>query len=192
MSPSPTLDNWVHFGFCTCKDESEEQFLAATYQILAERCSYDEFFTAYTTSKMLELLDAKELRGRRIIHPYLEDVLSGSPFIFKSVWYLKKYVQDEDAMSARSDIAPSVVVDYGFRNCTSDAEHQDLKNLYKSIFERRDANPLKLHEACLSGALDDYVLGLNPQLKKKKNRAKKFQRLLRNPYPLPNLEALEL
>ncbi|KAF8130951.1 hypothetical protein K438DRAFT_1885890 [Mycena galopus ATCC 62051] len=181
----PDLDFWVHFGFSACHDEAEEGFLDLTYQILAGRCSYDEFCTAYCNSTLIQLMDAKELRGRRIVHPYLEDVLSGSPVVFKSVWFLKQHVQLPS--SVQSDIIPSVRVDYGFMNCTSDSEYQDLKNLYKSIFERRHANPLQLHEACISGSLYEYVLGLFPEMKKKKNRAKKFQRLLRNLYPLQDL-----
>ncbi|KAJ6492603.1 hypothetical protein DFH09DRAFT_947439, partial [Mycena vulgaris] len=180
--PGPDLDAWVCFGFCACHDESEEQFLAATYRMLARYCSYDAFFTAYKTSRIIHLLDTNELRGRRMIHPYLEDVLSGSPVVFNSVWYLKQHVQYTS--SVRSEMPMSVHADYGFMNCTSDTEYQDLKNLYKSIFEQHDANPLKLHEACVSGALYNYVLGLFPELKKKKNRAKKFERLLRNFYPL--------
>ncbi|KAJ7836242.1 hypothetical protein B0H14DRAFT_2449888, partial [Mycena olivaceomarginata] len=156
--PSPELDLWVDFGFCACYDESEEQFLSFTYGMLVDRCTYDEFLTAYSDSKIIQLLDAKGLRGRRIIHPYLEDVLSGSPVMFKSVWFLKKHVQY--TKSVRSDLIPSVRVDYGFMNCTSDREYQDLKDLYKNIFERRYTNPLELHQACLSGSLYDYVLGL--------------------------------
>ncbi|KAJ7080552.1 hypothetical protein C8R44DRAFT_70268 [Mycena epipterygia] len=183
--PAPQLDSWVCFGFCACHDEAEEGFLNLTYKILSERCSYDEFFTAYNTSKIIELLDANGLRGRRIVHPYLEDALSGSPRMFKSVWYLKQHAQD--TTSVRSNLTPSVNVDYGFMNCTSESEYQDLKEMYKGIFERSDANPLKLHEACISGTLYEYVLGVFPELKTKKNRAKKFKRLLRNLYPLPNI-----
>ncbi|KAJ7347240.1 hypothetical protein DFH08DRAFT_1080307 [Mycena albidolilacea] len=143
--PSPELDLWVHFGFCACHDESEEQFLSFTYGML--------------------LLDAKGLRGRRIIHPYLEDLLSGSPVMLKSAWFLKKHVQY--TKSVRSDLIPSVRVDYGFMNCTSDREYQDLKDLDKKIFERRYTNPLELHQACVSGSLYDYVLGLFPEMKGK-------------------------
>ncbi|KAJ7260486.1 hypothetical protein B0H12DRAFT_1107563 [Mycena haematopus] len=184
--PAPEFDSWVSLGFCACQDESEEGFLGFTYQMLANRCSYDEFFTAYTNSNLIQLLDGRELRGRRIIHPYLEDVLAGSPAAIKSVWFLKQHVQCSG--SGRPALPPSVEVDYGFMNCTSDSEYQDLKILYKSIFEKRHANPLQLHEACVSGSLYEYVLGLFPEMKKKKNRAKKFQRLLRNMYPLQMLE----
>ncbi|KAJ7830773.1 hypothetical protein B0H13DRAFT_1654953 [Mycena leptocephala] len=178
--PGPDLDMWVSFGFCACHDESDERFLSTTYQMLVDRSSYEEFFAAYRTSKIIQLLDAKGLRGRHMIHPYLEDVLSGSPNVFKSVWNLKAHVQDKSTV--RSNLIPSVRIDYGFMSCRSDKEYQDLKDLYKSIFERYDTNPIKLHEACISGSLYAYVLGFFPELKKK-NRASKFQRLLRNTYP---------
>ncbi|KAF8144349.1 hypothetical protein K438DRAFT_1874218 [Mycena galopus ATCC 62051] len=183
--PGPDLHFWVNFGFSACHDEAEESFLALTYQILAGRCSYNEFSTAYCNSTLIQLIDDKGLRGRRLTHPYLEDVLSGSPTVFKSAWPLKQYVQLPGKV--QSDITPSVQVDYGFMNCTSDSEYQDLKDLYKNIFERPHANPLQLHEACISGSLYEYVLGLFPEMKKKKNRKKKFQRLLRNLYPLQDL-----
>ncbi|KAJ6554358.1 hypothetical protein B0H19DRAFT_1220477 [Mycena capillaripes] len=183
--PAPSMEIWVTFGFCACHDESEESFLGITYKILAGRCSYDEFCTAYETYTIIQLLDAKELRGRRMLLPYLEDALSGPTR--KSVWYLKQHTQDQE--SARSSMVPALHVDYGFMNCTSETEYQDLKAMYKGIFERRDANPLKLHEACVSGALYEYALGLFPELKNKKNRAKKFKRLMKNPYPLADPEA---
>ncbi|KAJ7149222.1 hypothetical protein C8R43DRAFT_1192909 [Mycena crocata] len=89
-------------------------------------------------------------------------------------------------------MTPSIAVDYGFMNCTSESEYQALRDLYKVIFERKDANPLKLHEACISGALYEYVLGIMPELKKKQNRAKKFKRLLCNPYPLVDRLEMEV
>ncbi|KAJ7716594.1 hypothetical protein DFH07DRAFT_354324 [Mycena maculata] len=186
--PGPDWCDWVHFGFCTCQDESEEQFLAATYKMLIGRCSFEAFVTAYSTSKLIELFDTHELRGRRLIHPYLEDILSGSPVVFKSVWHLKQHVQDQRNTRSNGMVPSAVEVDYGFMNCTSDSEYQDLKDLYKRIFERRDVNPLKLHEACVSGTLYAHVLRLFPELVKKKNRAKKFERLLRNIYPLRRLD----
>ncbi|KAJ7651217.1 hypothetical protein FB45DRAFT_997856 [Roridomyces roridus] len=181
--PGPDLEYWVNFGFCACQDEEEERFLSQTYRMLTDWCSFDAFFNAYRTSKLADLFDAHNLRGRRIIHPYLEDVLSRSPILFKSVWDLKQHVLATQA--TRAHLIPSVNADYGFAYCASDSEYHDLRNLYRDIFERRDANPLKLHEACVSGKLYEYVLGLFPELAKKKNRAKKFQRLLRNVYPLP-------
>jgi hypothetical protein len=143
--PGPNLNIWVSFGFCACHDESDKQFLATTYQMLVDCSSYEEFFTAYLTSRIIQLLDAKGLCGRRMIHPYFEDVLSGSPHVFKSVWKLKAHVQDTSTVW--SNLIPSVRVDYGFMNCKSDNEYQDLKDLYKSIFERRDANqaPRSVH-----------------------------------------------
>ncbi|KAF7351653.1 MYND-type domain-containing protein [Mycena sanguinolenta] len=117
--PRSEFESWVHFGFCTCQDEAEEAFLCSTYQMLAEYCSYDEFFTAYISSNIIQLLDAKGLRGRRMIHPYLEDALSGSPAVFKSVWPLKQYLRCSSR--GRFDLELCVEVDYGFSNCTTDS-----------------------------------------------------------------------
>ncbi|KAJ7185836.1 hypothetical protein C8R46DRAFT_1061865 [Mycena filopes] len=188
--PGPDLtEEWISFGFCACHDEGEERFLATTYTMLADRSSYDAFCTAYLNSGLNELMDATGLRPRRLALPYLEDVLTHSPRGFKSVWPLKQHVLHP--RSVRSDMEMSVEVDYGFVNCASEDEYQELRSLYTSIFERTGANPLKLHEACISGALYEYVLELNPELKNKKNRAKKFRRLLQNPYLLPEEEKEE-
>ncbi|KAJ7651235.1 hypothetical protein FB45DRAFT_820738 [Roridomyces roridus] len=178
----PGITDWVHFGFCACHDQYEEMFLAQTYRMLSQRCSFDDFVTAYGTSKLAELFDTCELHGRRIVHPYLEDVLSGSPSALKSVRELKRHVLDVDA--TRADLNPSVLVDYGFIHCASESEYHDLRDLYRNIFQRRGANPLMLHEACIARKLYEFVLELFPELAKKKNRAKKFQRLLRNVYQL--------
>ncbi|KAF7351656.1 MYND-type domain-containing protein [Mycena sanguinolenta] len=132
--PGPEFDCWLDLGFCASQDEAEEGFLDYTYQMLASYCSYDEFFTAYANSTIIQLLDTRGLRGRRIIHPYLEDVLSGSPVVFKSVWTLKQYL--EQSRRGQSDLPPSVEVDYGFINCTTDSERQDLKDLYTNIFQK--------------------------------------------------------
>ncbi|KAJ7485130.1 hypothetical protein B0H11DRAFT_2018231, partial [Mycena galericulata] len=179
--PGPDLDIWVRFGFCACRDKSEERLLANMYAVLAGCCTYEEFFTAYCTSTIVELLDTKGLGHHRAFHPYLEDVLSTSPHIFKSVWHLKQYVQDPT--SGRSIILLSVAMDYGFINCTSEDEYQELKGVYKTIFERPGANPLQLHKACTSGSLYQYVAGFIPDLKrrkKNKQKSRKFQRLLQN------------
>jgi hypothetical protein len=100
---------------------------------------------------------------------------------------LKQHTQDPE--SVHSSLLPALTVDYGFMNCTSETEYQDLKDMYKSIFERRDASPLKFHEACVTGSLYEYTLGFFPELKNKKNRSKKFKRLMKNPYPLVDPDA---
>ncbi|KAJ7773583.1 hypothetical protein DFH07DRAFT_1057156 [Mycena maculata] len=77
--PGPEVDSWLRFGFCACGDESEESFLNNTYQILSERCSYDEFLAAYENSKFIELLDAHELR------PPLRHTTGGVPRDLRAV-----------------------------------------------------------------------------------------------------------
>ncbi|KAJ7653737.1 hypothetical protein DFH06DRAFT_1204569 [Mycena polygramma] len=168
--PGPDMDYW--------------KFLMATYQMLVEYCPYDEFFKAYDASSITELLDGRGLRGRRMALPYLEDVLSGSPRVFKSVWYLKQHVQDMN--SVRSDMEPSVHADYGFMNCTSEEEYQDLRgpifnNLRASRCQSAEA-PRGLH----IGIAFRLCGGIRPRAEEKEEQAKKLRRLLQNMYPLAN------
>lgn len=69
-------------------------------------------------------------------------------------------------------------MDYGFSNCKTEEENVELKDVYRTFFDLRDADPIKLHEAAIEGRLFEYVGGL-VKLKKK------FRRLMKNPYPLP-------
>ncbi|KAF7297393.1 MYND-type domain-containing protein [Mycena indigotica] len=182
--PSPAEDSWVFLGFCTCHDAAEEDHLGLTYQLLWERCSsYDEFLDAFRTSKIMELMDAHGLGSRRLLHPYLSNVLQSKFFPgFPSVWYLKQHIE-LGSDSSRQTLIPSIVVDYGFMNCKSDAEYEFLKGIYTKLFERKDVNPVELHNVCVGGKLHQHITGLFPELKKKK----RLEALLQNPYPLPDL-----
>ncbi|KDQ50000.1 hypothetical protein JAAARDRAFT_165152 [Jaapia argillacea MUCL 33604] len=173
--PSPDLPQWLNLGFCSCADEREEATLCSIYRDLIHLCTFDEFCEAYRTSSIIALFDAHGLTARRQAFPYLEEVLQGSPHTFKSVWNLKNYVLaqlDEDEL-----LIPSIRVDYGFLNCKSTGELAQLKDIYRQVLQRPDANPLELHQACISGRLYQHVGGMM-KLKKK------FQRLMKNPYPL--------
>ncbi|KAJ7054651.1 hypothetical protein C8F01DRAFT_481024 [Mycena amicta] len=182
--PNPIQDTWIWLGFCTCHDVVEERHLALTYKILAQRCSYDEFLAAFRALKIIELIDSKGLRSRRLMHPYLADILQRETvFGNKSVWDLKQHIV-LGSESARESLPTPVWADYGFVNCKSDAEYEELKQVYTTIFERKDANPLELHKACIGGKLCEHAIGLFPELKKKKTN---LQRLMKNMYPLSDL-----
>ena len=77
---------------------------------------------------------------------------------------------------------PSVVADYGFMNCRNDSERRQLKRVYKAFFDSRDGDPLALHEAAIKGNIHGYVSKVVQGL-----RDPKFQRLMKNLYPLPDL-----
>jgi len=137
-------------------------------------CTFDEFIAAYESSTLLALTDIKGVcwRLESLDLEALEDILSGPPT--KSVWHLKQFVMEEEV-----ELIPSVAVDYVFINCKDEEDTLNLKRLYKQILEMPKVKPPELHQAAIKGELFRYA-GRLVQLKKKK----KFQCLLKNPYPL--------
>jgi hypothetical protein len=173
--PPPGMPIWVNFGFCACNSEFAEGPLWKLYRDLMDNCTFDEFCSAYETCALVFLLDGKGGGDWRQQFPDLEDVLQRSPRGHKSVWWLKDYVLAEDAALHRS-----VSVDYGFMNCKTDDEVEQLKQVYRKILgEYGAAKPLLLHEAAITGQLYAYIGGLM-----KLEGKKKFKRLLKNIYPL--------
>ncbi|KAJ7762405.1 hypothetical protein DFH07DRAFT_814279 [Mycena maculata] len=183
LHPSPDLITWITFGFCACRDEAEEKILARWYTTLIGQCTFEELYHAYDSSSLIALFDSKGVRAGTETIVHLEEVLKGSPREFKSVWYLKQFVMAQGEEYSKP--IPSVIVDYGFMNCyKSEEETTLLKDLYSQIFSLPRADPVQLHEACIQGKLYDLVSRL---LKLKKKDQKVLKRLLKNPYPLPDL-----
>ncbi|KAF8165717.1 hypothetical protein B0H34DRAFT_743495 [Crassisporium funariophilum] len=190
FQPIPADRLWITFGLCTCRDDTEAMFLGNLYRTLLQYCTWEEFCTAYTSSSLTDLFKSKGLADHKdngYTHydrfnrfKMLDSVLAMSPLCNQSVWDLKQFIiLDSDECQT-----PSVVVDYGFMNCRDKDETHDLKAAYKTFFGVRDANPTALHNACVEGRIFEYVSGL-VNLKKQR---KKFQRLMKNPYPLPTEE----
>lgn len=177
--PAPCEDAWLSFDFVSASSQGEEHDYTAKYIALIERCTFDEFCTAYRTSSMPALFDRYKMSFWPV---YFRDVMSGSPHTYKSVWYLKNYIdqliasRDEDPPIP----VPSVTCDYGYMNCKDPSEKDLLDDMYKHLFTNASINPLELHAACLKGKLLEYVKGfmqLAPS-------TKKYTRLLRNSYTL--------
>ena len=173
--PSPEHTMWLTFGFCVCRDEYSEAPLSRLYRILVEKSTFDEIYTAYTSSSLIALFDKKGLKHEREQIRHLDDVLAGSPTSNKSVWNLKQHIVLENGC-----MIPSIAVDYGFINCKGEEEKQELKKVYMQFFDHYNADPLGLHEAAIEGRLFEYVGGF---IKLKK----KFNRIMKNPYPLQNI-----
>lgn len=176
MHPAPNQDIWIYFGFCACRDEYEEGCLAALYKQLMAQCLFDELYAAYDSSTLIRLFDSRGFQMEREKIPHLEDVLTGSPQTFKSVWNLKQIVTLKDAA-----MILSVAVDYGFTNCENATQVLKLTELYRRFFNHHLADPIKLHDAAIGGKLFEYVGSLVTLNKKDK---KTMQRLMKNPYPL--------
>ncbi|KAF8558340.1 hypothetical protein OG21DRAFT_1504392 [Imleria badia] len=174
--PAPNLGLWVYFGFASCTSQEEEMELAVEYQRLITMCTFKEFCDAYRTHRLLDLFHSKGLQGD---NNRLRDLLQGDGT--KSVWYLKQSIVQENSTKEKSSMSPAVVVDYGFMNCRNDSERRQLKRVYKAFFDSRNGDPLALHEAAMKGNIHDYLSTVVQGLKDPK-----FQRLMKNPYPLPD------
>ncbi|KAG1848445.1 hypothetical protein F4604DRAFT_1630266 [Suillus subluteus] len=177
VHPVPFDDFWIPFGFCSCACKEEEMYLGEHYQALITKCTFDEFCNAFRSARIPDLF---RKNGINVDLRYLADVLQNHR-MRKSVWDLKQSVIQTDGQNSENRIAISAVVDYGFMNCKKDAEIRALKKIYRTFFERRDANPLALHDAAIRGNIFGY-LGILMKLDKKKKR------LMKNPYPLYALQ----
>ncbi|KAG2112458.1 hypothetical protein BD769DRAFT_1364456 [Suillus cothurnatus] len=173
--PAPFDDLWISFGFCSCACKEEERYLGERYQVLIKKCTFDEFYNAFRSARILDLFHKN---GIEVDIRYLADALQNYR-MRKSVWVLKQFViQTNTHPEARME--NSIACDYGFMNCRNDAEIQALKKIYRSFFERHNANPLALHDAAIRGNIFGYLGSLMKLNKKNK-------RLMKNPYPLPVL-----
>ncbi|KIK46118.1 hypothetical protein CY34DRAFT_800828 [Suillus luteus UH-Slu-Lm8-n1] len=170
--PAPFHELWIPFGFCSCSGEVEEMNLGGRYQTLITKCTFDEFHDAFCSARILDLF---RKHGIEADDRYLSDVMQNH-HMNKSVWDLKQF-----AIQTEGKIVNSVACDYGFMNCRKDAEIQALKKVYRTFFERHDADPLALHNAALRGDIFGYLGSLM-----KLNA--KYERLMKNPYPLPDYE----
>ncbi|KDR84133.1 hypothetical protein GALMADRAFT_700408 [Galerina marginata CBS 339.88] len=176
--PNPSIDSWKQFGFCTCDSKYEEVELAHLYQRLLHFCTFQEFFSAYETSGLAGLFMSKGLESEFSRFPYLKRLLENSPHMFDSVWELKRLVVQSDNWP--NQINPAVFADYGFGNCKTEEEINDLKAIYKEYFLGPKKCPPALHLACIQGNLFNYVSTF-VVLKNKKEK-KKYRRLMKNPY----------
>jgi hypothetical protein len=174
-APHPMEENWKTFGFCTCHDEREERSLGGLYQRLLfgdklfsdipardrffrgrkmETASFKEFWHAYKSGSLIQLMDSKGLKVERAQFPFLEEFLSVPPSGPQpSVWSLKQFIAIENPMD--SPPIPALTFDYGFMNCGSFEETCILMEIYKRLLLK--VNPLELHEACLAGRLFEFA-----------------------------------
>ncbi|KAG6844524.1 hypothetical protein H0H87_006180 [Tephrocybe sp. NHM501043] len=177
--PHPALETWITFGFCACRSTESEGLLGGLYHKLIKRCTFKEFVKGYEDHALVKLFDSKGLPYNPLRLEHVEEFFAGENSA-KSVWYLKQFIEVRDFPDFESP--PSVAVDYGFMNCQNMTEVEDLKALYKQIFDMPKMSPLELHDACIQGKLFEFVERF-VALKKKVTR-KQLRRILKNPYPL--------
>lgn len=175
--PDPDIIQRLEFGFVT--EKAMNVNLGLKYEELLTRCTFDEFFKAYQSSSISALFVRHGMLdvGR---HRLFQDVMSGSPTTYKSVWRLKFYIEDVGHSRPGEHTPPdrSVVADYGYGNCKNAEETKLLDDLYTQLFGKHAVDPLELHAACLKGELLEFArkyVKLAPW-------TAKYTRLLKNTY----------
>ncbi|KAG8741364.1 hypothetical protein FRC10_002929 [Ceratobasidium sp. 414] len=174
MRPAPCdgSDRWVTFGFCGCTSLGEEAHFSMQYRQLIQRVKLDVFHRAYVSGALAQLFATNELP---ITNRFILDVLQTPPAECKSVWWLKDFVCAEDDSAQERYLNTRASVDYGFSNCSGVEEATALQNIYKQAFDKKDFDPLELHDARVRGELFKY-LSQHAKLKP----PERFRRLLRN------------
>lgn len=196
--PNPIEENWYNFGFATCYDKWQEGQLGGLYPRLllgnklyedvpnnswilspqrdkSQTTSFREFWHAYESGSLIQLMDSKDLKEMRSGFPFLERFLSVPPFgPHPSVRSLKQFI----VINNPTEFPPNrtLEVDYGFMNCQTFEEICILMEIYKRLLQK--ANPLELHEACLAGGLFEFA-------RKFHQMDEGHRRLVRNFYSLP-------
>ncbi|QRD93259.1 hypothetical protein F9C07_2077189 [Aspergillus flavus] len=171
--PNPVETPWFNFGFCTCYDEYQERALGGLFGKLLsgdnlfddvptsiprmkhiQTATFTEFWKAYESGTMIQLMDSKGFKQYRLQFPYLEEFFTSPPCgPHLSVWSLKQFL----AIYNPAEFPPdnTISADYGFMNCKTFTETCTLMELYKRLL--RKASPLDLHEACVAGKLFEFA-----------------------------------
>ncbi|KAK7034685.1 hypothetical protein VNI00_012092 [Paramarasmius palmivorus] len=159
--PPPDMDMWLRGGYCVARDEYHEMQVSRMYIKLFETCTFEEYYSAYKSNTT----------GDRISREATHRLVIPSP-IFSLV--LKRcFINDT--------MEPAVNVDYGFFNCKTPAERDALAHKYRAVFQAKDFDEVKLHEACMQGKIFEYV---KERVSMTKEERKMMKRLMKNPYPL--------
>jgi hypothetical protein len=193
--PPPELELWRRFGFCAGHRRSEAEVLEM-YKKLLRLASFDEFYEAYDEGQLVNLLDKKGLTqaaGYKQIEEEFKDVVEGSARgVLKSAWHLKVAIHG-NPNSLRPEglkIQQSVYVDYGWINCADLQSTNRLLRVYQQYFNSPLANCAKLHSACITGTLAEYLKGIPGVSLQRADTP-----LFKNFYPLPppegNFDATE-
>jgi hypothetical protein len=200
-SPNPMERNWYSFGFVTCCGQDKESILVGLYRLLLtesdgsffyefhnrrrgviQPATFTQFWKAYEAGTLIQLMDSKGLKDLRSMLPFLEGFLSVPPAGPRpSVWDLKQFLEIDDPMDHAPD--PSVNVDYGFINCCTFEETCTLMEIYGKVLTA--ANPLELHQACVTGDLFQFASSYVPM-------EERWRPLMRNSYPLDEVVDSEL
>ncbi|KAI0781553.1 hypothetical protein BC629DRAFT_565298 [Irpex lacteus] len=167
--PSPLTPWYLEFGLGACRTPQDRTNLMCSYGDLTDVTSFEEFYEAFSTGKILHLFVTKNVLMQLDLTrlPALADILEGMPHTHKTVWDLERWLAQElhDSEPEPEGGLPRLTqglpvtagVDYGYENCERNpACEAGLSLLYRSFFALETADPLKLHEACVGGRLLEF------------------------------------
>ncbi|KZT33708.1 hypothetical protein SISSUDRAFT_1053917 [Sistotremastrum suecicum HHB10207 ss-3] len=164
---------WLKFGFCTFQDDMAAP-LRSLYFDLIQKCTFDEFCEAFSSSSLISLMDRKGVKTARSAMPTeFESLLSRSPDDISPIWQLKLY-----ALGCAINPEPACFAIYGFMNCTDDAEVNRLRRFYGTLFKEYSVPPLQLEDAALCDQLFPYIAKL-PDMKLSKSEKRFLTRVMK-------------
>lgn len=154
---STDLDIWYELGFCVAGGEGEEMGLGGIYNILiggnksfddyskslgteydgplpTPTCSFEEFWHAYESGSLIQLMDQYGLKQRRLEYKHLDTFLSTRPGSSRpSVWRLRHLLALDNIFHIPMQVAEAAR-HYGLTPRTGAKERTILTGLYRRIF----------------------------------------------------------
>ncbi|KAL2867333.1 uncharacterized protein BJX67DRAFT_381047 [Aspergillus lucknowensis] len=175
---SDGLDMWYSLGFCVCRSEREENQLGGLYNKLiggnkyfvdyhrslgseyhgpppTPTCSFEEFWTAYSSGRMAQLMDKYGLKEDRSAFKHLDTFLSVPPTSPRpSVWRLQHLLAVQDINKGTHPKLCQAARDYGVSDSTDARRKISLTGLYRQVLQR---DPMELHHARVRGEALSYA-----------------------------------
>ncbi|KAF3401341.1 hypothetical protein DPV78_005156 [Talaromyces pinophilus] len=182
---SNDLDIWYELGFCVDGDESEEMGLGGIYNILiggnksfvdyskslrtesdgpppTPTCSFEEFWHAYESGRLIQLMDRYGLKQRRLEYKHLDTFLTTRPGSSRpSVWRLRQLLALDNTFHIPTQMAEAAR-HYSLTPRAGAKEKTILTGLYPRILSVGD--PLDLHNARCRGYVWTYAQSLVPNV----------------------------
>ncbi|KAJ3568428.1 hypothetical protein NP233_g5722 [Leucocoprinus birnbaumii] len=183
MHAAPDISStiWVKFGYSVFGKHNEAP-LAGMYFNLTRRCTFKEFCAAYALGSLVKLFTQY---GIEVDNPGLVDLLSETPEVKKSVWWLRQYIDIVlvNGFESEMEFKPGQPAcgDYGFARVKTVEEHRMLVDLYKGFFANMTGTqPLEMHTACRKNRLFEFF---TEEMSYKLKNKKVYKRLLLNSCP---------
>ena len=161
------VDLWYDFGFCICSNEYEERQLGGLYSKLVggnkswmdyfrslgakylgppetPTCTFDEFWLAYESGELIQLIDRYGLQKDRQRIQHLDTFLANRPGEYRpSVWRLQHLLVLENTNFPQQ--VTNAAHEYGFSPFLSPRLTLALRSFYVELLTHGD--PMELHYA---------------------------------------------